>query len=290
MLTTQQLAAAAAYNERAVVPTLRLRLPAELRQLNPATAAFAVAVAASQQRLGLAVDGKLGPVSSKALIIPAPEGIDISAWNVRRNFNVGELAKAGLEGCYVKVGGGEGRGYVSKSAAWQVDMGFDLGWAMGAYWFVDVSDTVVAQIDRFWELCQTHWRGRPMLPPVLDIEWFDEHNHLPDAAFERWMVAGYQRLSALFGGPAGIYLGRNFWLEHIGRHPVQEVRDARLFVADHSGPLDLPPGFNSYTWHQYTGRGSVRGYRGDIDRWRFNGTSAELRALAQSAGGFLNLG
>lgn len=250
--------------------------------------AHARRVARFQSTHGLTVDGKLGPKTLAVLRAKAapkfPEGIDVSGWNPERLFDWPTLATAGQSFAYVKVGGGEGKGYTSKAAHWQVDRFLHLGWAVGPYYFCDVSEDPVKEAERFFELRNAVFKGRPSLAMAPDLEWFDEHNHLPDAHFRRWLVLHVARLRTLDGREPALYIGPNFWKEHLGG-PLPELGPVHLWTIDYSKPDEppaLPPGFTTWTFRQWTGSGKLPGYKGEkLDRNVFNGTEAELRRMAR---------
>jgi GH25 family lysozyme M1 (1,4-beta-N-acetylmuramidase) len=83
------------------------------------------------------------------------------------------------------------------------------------------------------------------------------------------------------GKPVIIYTNRHFWNQYFNSDAYS---NRMLWQADYSTcSLTPPTGWSGWAFHQYTSTGSVPGVVGDVDVNRFQGTEAQLRALADQA-------
>lgn len=116
------------------------------------------------------------------------------------------------------------------------------------------------------------------LPPVLDLE---ETDGLGPIALQAWVRTFLTTLDTLTGRQTMIYVSPGFWRYQMDN--TKEFSERPLWIADYNGEnsptLPLPGGWNTWTFWQYTGSGSVDGVATPIDLNTFNGTEAQLLAL-----------
>ena len=250
---------------------------------------FVTQVEALQRLCGLPVDGKLGPNTLKR-IGGAPvatetlPGFDVSGFQPIERFDVMKLRASGMAWAAVKVSQESFKS--NRYAQEHIDLFLHVGLAVMPYHFADVSEDPRKQADLLCERGAQLFRGRPSLPPMVDAEWFKDHNALPDSAFRKWLPAHVQRIRDNTGRNPVIYTGRNFWAEHVGG-ALDELGPVELFAVDYTHPEaapSLPAGFTRYTFRQHTGSGHVPWYgagKYDIDLGTFNGNAARLAALVR---------
>lgn len=244
--------------------------------------AFASRVAELQRLAGLPEDGKLGPNTLKrvgGVSAPAAKvlGIDVSGWQPIDHFSERDFARSEVGFAYVKTS--EGESDSNKYAAEQTSLFHTWGIAVGFYHFGRVDLDPLKQADILCERGASLARSMKLLPYALDLEWHKKHNTLPDAAFRTWAGAFLRRLKDNDGRAPVLYSGPSFWKEHVaGRLDAEYL----LWTVDYShpeAPPTLPPGHSSWIFRQWTGKGRLSIYDGDLDLNYFNGTMPELQKL-----------
>lgn len=250
---------------------------------------FVTQVEALQRLCGLPVDGKLGPQTLKR-IGGAPvaaetlPGFDVSGYQPVERFDEAKLRASDMVWAAVKVSQESFKS--NQYAQAHIDMFLDCGLAVMPYHFADVSEDPCKQADLLCSRGVALFRGRKSLPPMVDLEWFKDHNALADSVFRKWLPAHVQRLRDNTDRNPVLYTGPNFWREHIGSF-LQDLGPVELFVVDYThpeAPPSLPPGFTSWRFRQHTGEGRVQWYgkaQKDIDLGTFNGGRADLERLLQ---------
>lgn len=257
---------------------------------------FVTQVEALQRLCGLPVDGKLGPNTLKR-IGGAPvatetlPGFDVSGFQPIERFDAMKLRASGMAWAAVKVSQESFKS--NRYAQEHIDLFLHVGLAVMPYHFADVSEDPCKQADLLCERGAQLFRGRPALPPMVDFEWFKDHNKLPDSAFRAWLPKHVQRLRDNTGRDPVLYTGRNFMAEHVGTSPkelaafIADLGPVHLFAVDYTNPEappSLPVGFTSWAFRQHDGHGRVPWYGGgkyDIDLGTFNGNAAQLAALVR---------
>lgn len=245
--------------------------------------AFVDAIASLQQLCGLApADGKLGPatlarIGAEPIATPTLQGVDVSGYQPPGHFDAAKLKATPPAFAYVKV---SQEGFTSnKYAQWHADTFLGVGSAVGFYHFGDVSEPPEKQAELLAKKFDEIAKGRPTLPPCLDLEWLDDHNALSDAKFRDWLPRFFGRLKLLTGRAGVLYTGPSFWAEHVGA-PLE--LDALLWTVDYShpeAPPSLPRGFTTWTFRQYSGEGRLPWFDGKIDLDVFNGDTEALAKL-----------
>lgn len=131
---------------------------------------------------------------------------------------------------------------------------------------------------RQWEIAEGIV-GR-LLPPVLDME--DEKEQLSNAELIDWTLEWCEHCERLTGRAPIIYTYFSFIHTQLKEY-VGDLTRYPLWLADYKGapPQESPRDIPSWPWlfWQFTGKGTVRGIRGECDRNVFRGTRAHLKSL-----------
>jgi len=116
---------------------------------------------------------------------------------------------------------------------------------------------------------------------VLDLE---ASGGLSVSALRNWTATWLQTVEQLTGRTPMIYVSPSFWEYYLGNSTA--FTRYPLWIANYgvSSPR-VPGGWPTWTFWQRTSTGSVSGISGNVDMNRFNGTSAQLAALANTTGG-----
>jgi lysozyme len=159
---------------------------------------------------------------------------------------------------------------------------------VGAYHFFRPTQDAGAQADAFCAIVGSIQPGE--LPPMLDIEEAPA-NGVTDtwpslvltdrlAAIARFI----QDVETGLGVRPILYTRRGFWNTMLAGSA--EFAACQLWLAEYRVPAGdsdaphLPQGFTSWTFWQYSGTGACDGVQGQCDLDRFNGSLAQLQALA----------
>jgi lysozyme len=198
-------------------------------------------------------------------------GLDISHHNDHVDFD--RLASAGISFAFVKASEGRRtkdirylenyRGLKSKQIL------------RGAYHFFYPQLDPLAQANNFLRVVPSLEPGD--LPPVLDIEVSGEKSSSVIASgIQQWLDAVEKAL----GRRPIIYTGPGFWNSALAGSDA--FSGYPLWVAHYtSDPApSLPKGFPGFHFWQYSQSGKFPGIGGSVDMDWFNGTTADLRALA----------
>jgi len=149
----------------------------------------------------------------------------------------------------------------------------------GAYQFFRPTQDVSAQADMLINaLGGVHRAGD--LPPVVDVEAAGGLAPATVAARARQWV---DRVTAKLGVRPIVYTGTYFWRDQVGSPASFSAN--RLWIASYTtAPCpDIPSPWTRWSFWQYTDKGAVGGIAGAVDRNRFNGSLADLRALANAS-------
>src|SRR5205085_7898873 len=118
--------------------------------------------------------------------------------------------------------------------------------------------------------------GANDLAPVIDVEVRDGKS---DAQIVAGIAAWIARIRTVTGRKPIVYTSPGFWnpIAGTGRFAAEaDVWVAHWGVATPS----IPRPWTQWKLHQYASSGTVAGIAGRVDRNRFNGTVAQLRAYA----------
>lgn len=150
----------------------------------------------------------------------------------------------------------------------------DAGLIRGAYQYLRPGQDAVAQADLLIQHMGTLGPGD--LPPVVDVENMNgQSGSVVSAAVRAWV----ERVKAKTGLDPIVYTASGFWNEL----PNTAQFSARtLWVANYKAQCpSMPTPWKSWAMWQYSETGTVSGVSGGIDLDVFNGSLAELQALAR---------
>ena len=124
-------------------------------------------------------------------------------------------------------------------------------------------------------------KGVKTIAPVLDIE--ENKENLTPSQLVEWTHAFVDEVKDLTGMDVMIYTYPNFWLDEMGN--TTEFSHLPLWLASYnnkSHPGNIPGGWDTWMFWQYTSEGKVDGYGGKIDLNVFNGTPEDLKSMYKS--------
>jgi uncharacterized protein (TIGR03382 family) len=198
------------------------------------------------------------------------QGIDVSAY--QPNTNWGQVAGAGKKFAIIKAT--EGTGYVNSYFARDWAGAKAAGLIRGAYHFFHPGTDPTAQADHFVNTVGALGVGD--LPMMLDLEATDGLGPAAVAASTRTFL---NRVQARSGRVPIIYTGYYFWTGSVG-NPGGYGGYPLIMAAYVSGCPLIPNEWSKFTMWQYSSSGVVAGVSGHVDLDEFNGTLADLQALA----------
>lgn len=227
-------------------------------------------VACSPSRAGEPV----GEAAEAIVVCPGPvtvPGIDISEFQGDIDWN--QVKASGVVWAYARIDDGT-----------YMDTKFDQNWpAMkaagvlrGAYQFFEPGDDPSALADIVIQKMGPLGAGD--LPPMLDLEVTGGQSPaVINAHIHTWM----DKVQAATGRVPIIYTGKYFWNGNVG---TADFASYPLWIAAYVKPCpSTPDAWNGWSMWQYSSSGSIPGISGNVDVDLFNGTMAELDALAAPA-------
>ncbi|MCI8496815.1 MAG: glycoside hydrolase family 25 protein [Clostridiales bacterium] len=221
----------------------------------------------------LYANGLFVPTQSAASRYPV-RGVDVSSYQGQIDWQ--EIAGQNISFAFVKATEGSSH----------TDSCFDKNWAdaraagffTGAYHFFSYDSPGAAQANHF---IRTVPAGEPMLPPVVDVEFYGDYEHHPAAAdtVRAELVILLKELKAHYGQTPILYAtGRAYRL-----YLTEGFEEYSVWIRDVFWEPSLPDGRDWLFW-QYTGKGRLSGFDGDenlIDLNVFAGSKEELAALCK---------
>ncbi len=198
------------------------------------------------------------------------QGIDVSAYQPNTNWS--QVAGAGKKFAIIKAT--EGTGYVNSYFARDWAGAKAAGLIRGAYHFFHPGTDPTAQADHFVNTVGALGVGD--LPMMLDLEATDGLGPAAVAASTKTFL---DRVQSRSGRVPIIYTGYYFWTGSVG-NPGGYGGYPLIMAAYVSGCPLIPNEWSTFTMWQYSSSGSVPGVSGHVDLDEFNGTLADLQALA----------
>jgi lysozyme len=191
------------------------------------------------------------------------KGLDVSAH--QRGISWDAVKRAGIDFAFVKAT--EGVGFVDSVFERHRAEARRVGIPVGAYHFARPDTNVserdpVAEADHFLDVVEP--REGDLLP-VLDLET----PGLSDERMAVWANAWLERVADRIGEPPILYTFPSFWRDRVGnsraftRHPLWLAS----YGPNDGRPHDVEPvgGWRSIAIHQYTSRGHIDGFDGELD-------------------------
>lgn len=192
-------------------------------------------------------------------------GIDISQYQGDVNFQ--EVKAAGNTFVFIKAT--QGITLVDPKYAANMEGARAAGLVVGAYHFYMTDDDPTLQFGNFSKAVQLKAGD---LPPVVDIEALSK-NSRPNIDSD--LQTFLDELEKQYGVKPILYSGEKFSNEYL-----TEFGDYPLWIAEY-GPKepDLPTGWSSWTFWQWSQAGTVDGVSGDVDMDRFHGDESQFKAF-----------
>jgi GH25 family lysozyme M1 (1,4-beta-N-acetylmuramidase) len=214
---------------------------------------------------------------SKALVRKCSDGatvrgVDVSYYQSTIDWD--QVRGAGIQFAFIRVSDG----------LRHIDSQFNRNWSearrvgirRGAYQFFRPELDPIAQANLLLQRMGTLQPGD--LPPVIDVEaagGLSARNVAQKA--KQWI----DHVRAATGVTPIIYTGPYFWRDSVGSPSYST--DHLLWLAHYTTACPLiPEPWSRWSFHQYTDSGRVAGIRGNVDMNLFNGSLADLDAVALS--------
>jgi GH25 family lysozyme M1 (1,4-beta-N-acetylmuramidase) len=208
------------------------------------------------------------------------DGIDISHWQGTVNWT--KVKSDDVTFAFMKAT--EGTSYADPTLARNWAGAEKVGIYRAAYHFArpsTASGSAAAQA-RFFVSKAGKFQDKGDLPPVLDLE---ATGGLSPAQLRSWVSTWLTTVKSLTGRTPILYFSPYFWIDHVGNSTA--FTGYPLWIAHYTSASSpkVPGGWSRWTFWQRTSSGHVDGIAGNVDMNRFNGTSAQLAAMAQATGG-----
>lgn len=197
-------------------------------------------------------------------------GIDVSRYQGDIDWDL--VADSGVKYAFIQI---------SRSIT-DIDAKFAYNWRRakevgilrGAYQRFQPDQDVLGQAELFVSKLGPYVAGD--LPPVLDVE---DANGLSAATIAARVEEWVTYVEGKVGLRPIIYTGYYFWRDSVGS---ADFSDHHLWIANYGSDCPLvPDAWTSWTFHQYSSSAVIPGITvNTVDVNRFNGTMAELQALA----------
>ena len=208
--------------------------------------------------------------------LAALRGPDVSSWNHGAAINWRAVKNSGSSFVFIKAT--EGTRYTNPYFARDWRGSGSAGLLHGAYHFARPSTryhSALAQAHHFVHVMGGRLQ-KQSLPPVLDLE---VSGGLSPRRLIAWTHTWLTTVKQATGRTPMIYSYPAFWWRQM-RHTTA-FRSYPLWGACYcSGPTRFGGAWTHWTFWQYSAWSRVRGIRGQVDMNRFNGTHAQLLALA----------
>jgi MYXO-CTERM domain-containing protein len=204
---------------------------------------------------------------------PTVEGMDVSQWQGVIDWS--QVPSSGIRFAIVRIG--DGYGHDTQFAAnWAGAR--DHGLIRGAYQFFEPGDDPVRQADIV--VAAVGRLGPGDLPVTIDVE--APSPSVSPAEYTRRIHVWMDRVTAGTGKVPIIYTGRYYWDPYVAS---SDFVGQPLWHAQYTSAAcpNIDDRWGDWAFWQYTSTGRVNGIGGNVDRNRFNGTYAELQALANAA-------
>ncbi len=229
----------------------------------------------------LTTDGRVGPLTRTAMGIEMYPGIDISRWNKIDNWQTVK-SSGQAEFCWIKLT--EGKDYLCPISSKHFSDARSAGVTCGAYHFArpDLNLDPHKEVKNFVKNCDI----RPGdLRPVLDFETAGDHS--PDS-IRSWVLTFLQEFESQSGVRPILYTGGNMTKYYL-LGDTSGLDDYTLWHAWYSKKgfksgikKDRLGGWKEWRIWQWTGKGTLPGTNGNIDRnWLVGGSEAFKEVLVE---------
>lgn len=155
----------------------------------------------------------------------------------------------------------------------------DAGLMVGAYQYLRARHPGAWQADLLFEALGDLGPGE--LPPALDVETLDGRSAIEvQACLLSWLA----RARAILGREPVVYTYPSFWAEQLHGAVLTEAGRCPLWIADYRArpAPEVPRPWGQAAIWQHSGDGRCPGVAGAVDRNRWLGDEAALRAFAEA--------
>jgi GH25 family lysozyme M1 (1,4-beta-N-acetylmuramidase) len=238
-------------------------------------------VLAALLALGLLASGAaIAPVQADAA--SAPFGPDVSRWQHPggKAISWSKVKKAGNSFAVIKAT--EGSTYTNSWYARDVAGARKAGLVVGAYHFARPTSSMSSAVSQATHFARVigDVRRPGTMPPILDLE---TTGGLGAGALVTWAQVFTETVRELTGRAPVVYTYVSFWSSHMaGTDAFTRFPLWLAYYNTHRYP-PLIGGWDDHTMWQYTDRSAISGISGRVDRNRFMGSAADLRAFADGS-------
>lgn len=206
---------------------------------------------------------------------PQTVGIDVSHYQGTINWSSVKSNSESVAFTFIKATGGTE--FVDSQFTNNWSGSYEEGILHGAYHFFYPNLDAKQQAEHFLSIVGKHIKPKD-LPPVLDVEITDGvSSEQLVADVKTWLTTVEQAL----GCKPILYVDESFANEHFGNH----FSGYDLWLAEYNSNSQpqLPTGWKTWQFWQYSQTGTVSGINGEVDTDRFNGSVRKLQAYAKKA-------
>lgn len=214
-----------------------------------------------------------GGVAHAVTVCPGPSaeyGIDVSEF--QGNINWSQVKAAGKSFAIIRVS--DGTGHLDPYFAQNWSGAKSAGLIRGVYQFFEPGEDAVAQANLLLQHMGAIGSGD--LPPMIDVEATGGQSPATITSKIHQWVDTVQNAT---GRKALVYTGSWFWDPDVKSGDFTSYPLVDSYYCSNCCPNIASP-WTKWTMWQYSSTGSVSGISGNVDLDRFDGTLAELQALA----------
>lgn len=187
-------------------------------------------------------------------------GIDVSHY--QHTINWSETAKDSKVG-YVYLKATEGRDLIDDTYDYNLREARKQGLKVGSYHFFRPNLSAESQFQNFRKVVNKKHQD---LIPLIDVEVM---GGVTIATLHTRLLEFLKLVTEEYGRRPMIYTGRNFYNKYFAGVPA--FKAYQFMIAQYTLDEPILAGNDDFVIWQYTGHGSVRGIRGEVDQSRFRG-------------------
>jgi lysozyme len=233
---------------------------------------FAVALVGCQS-----VEPALGTTQQEVVVCPGAstvEGIDVSEF--QGNVDWAKVKASGRQFAIIRVS--DGTGHLDSTFAQNWAGAKNAGLIRGVYQFFEPGGDAVAQANLLLSKIGGAL-GPDDLPPMIDVEVTGSQTPATvNSKIHQWI----DKVQAATGKKPLIYTGTWFWDPNVNSSDFASYPLVESYYCSNCCP-NLPKPWSKWTMWQYSSTGSVPGISGNVDLDKFDGTLAQLQAIAGGA-------
>lgn len=187
-------------------------------------------------------------------------GIDVSHY--QHTINWSETAKDPKVG-YVYLKATEGRDLIDDTYEYNLKEARRYGLKVGSYHFFRPNLSAESQFQNFKNVVN---RKQQDLIPLIDVEVL---GGVTIATLHSRLQEFLKLVTNEYGRRPMIYTGRNFYNKYFAGYST--FKAYQFMIAQYTIEEPILAGNDDFVIWQYTGHGTVRGIRGEVDQSRFHG-------------------